>query len=70
MNEIIKYMFIIQSRHPELRVGQIMSIAAQKGGWNNNDIFYCSNDILKAGFRKWLSELFKNNTEKHLTNHP
>lgn len=56
MNEIIKYMFIIQSRHPELRVGQIMSIAAQKGGWNNSDIFYCSNDILEAGFEKWLSE--------------
>lgn len=56
MNEIIKYMFIIQSRRPELRVGQIMSIAAKKGGWNNNDIFYCSNDILETGFKKWLSE--------------
>lgn len=56
MDEIIRGMFIIKGRHQELRAAQIISIAANKGGWKDNDTFYCQDEVLKQGFKRWLSE--------------
>lgn len=41
----------ISKRSPELRIGQTMVIAAKKGGWNQDDIFYCPDDILLKGLQ-------------------
>ncbi len=47
--QIQKYLKIVNGRCPELRVGQIMIAAARSGGWNNDDIFYCPDDVLLKG---------------------
>lgn len=39
----------IHQKRPELRVCQIMSIAAQMGGWGNDDLFYCPNEVILKG---------------------
>lgn len=41
----------ISKRSPKLRICQIMVIAAKKGGWNQDDIFYCPDDILLKGLQ-------------------
>ena len=46
------YSKLILELHPELRFLQLMSIAAKEGGWTNDDIFYCPDDILIAGLKK------------------
>lgn len=40
---------IVQSEYPHLRLGQLLVCAANYGGWTQDDIFYCPDDILKAG---------------------
>lgn len=39
----------IHQKRPELRVSQIMSIAAHMGGWENNDLFYCPDAVILKG---------------------
>lgn len=56
MGDIVRDLFIIQQRHPELRIGQIISIAAHKGGWEEKDTFYCPDVVLKEGFKNWIAE--------------
>ena len=46
----------INTIHPELRFQQIMSIAAKKAGWNDNDLFYCPNEIILKGLTLFLEE--------------
>lgn len=46
----------IKKLHPQLRYQQIMSIAASKGGWRENDLFYCPDDILLKGLNKIIEE--------------
>lgn len=54
--EIINYVRAIHQTHPELRFQQIIHIAADKAGWNSNDLFYCEDSVIKAGLEKWLGE--------------
>lgn len=54
--DIIRDIFLVQQRHPQLRIGQIISNAARKGGWMTNDIFYCPDETLRLGLEKWLKE--------------
>lgn len=56
MADIMRDIFIIQQRHPELRVGQIIVCAAHKGGWTKDDVFYCPDDVLRSGLSKWVNE--------------
>lgn len=46
--------YILQE-HPELRYAQIIFIAAQYGEWNDNDVFYCPDDILYRGLKQFIS---------------
>ena len=39
----------IRQRHPELRLCQILSNAASKAGWDNNDLFYLPDEKLLEG---------------------
>lgn len=45
------------SCHPELRLCQLLYIAANKAGWSNDDLFYCPDDKLSDGLVKMLHEL-------------
>lgn len=42
---------------PELRFQQIMSIAARKAGWSDNDLFYCPNETILKGLTQFLGEI-------------
>lgn len=44
--------------HPELRLGQVISLCAKLGGWMPDDIFYCPDDLIAEGAR-----LFNNSTK-------
>lgn len=33
-----------------------MSIAASKGGWDNKDLFYCPDEVLRKGLNKLIEE--------------
>lgn len=48
---------VIHRQYPELRFQQIMTIAAQKAGWKDNDLFYCPDITIKQGLDIWLGEL-------------
>ena len=48
---------VIYQNHPELRLQQIITIAAQKAGWKDNDLFYCPDATIKQGLDIWLCEL-------------
>lgn len=39
----------IHQKHPELRVCQIMSVAAKYAGWENDDLFYCPDSVILKG---------------------
>lgn len=36
-------------QHPELRLCQVLSIAAHKAGWTNEDLFYCPDSTILKG---------------------
>lgn len=50
----------VMQMHPELRVGQIILIAARRAGWRNNDIFYCPDEDIERGLDIILGEFQKN----------
>ena len=56
-SDIQAYSKIIFKRHPELRFLQLMYIAAKNGGWKNDDIFYCPDDVLIAGLKKIVDDI-------------
>lgn len=39
----------LRKRHPELRLCQVLSIAAHKAGWANEDLFYCPDSTILQG---------------------
>lgn len=47
---------VINQIHPELRFNQIMTIAARKAGWEDNDLFYCPNSTIEKGLSMLLEE--------------
>lgn len=50
---------VINQEHPALRFQQIMSIAAMKAGWSQNDLFYCPNEIIEKGLDLMMSEILQ-----------
>ncbi len=54
--DIIRDIFLIRQRHPQLRIGQIIVNAAHMGGWQSDDVFYCPDDSIRLGLSKWLKE--------------
>ena len=46
--------FIIQAKEklPSLRFGQLISNAAEIGGWKGQDIFYCPDEVIIDGLKK------------------
>lgn len=43
-----------KTKHPELRYGQILAIAASKAGYCNDDLFYIEDSDLEKGLIKVL----------------
>lgn len=56
-NELMGLMAKISVANPNFRLCQIISNATKLGGWNSNDIFYCTDEILLNGLQK----SYKNN---------
>lgn len=48
---------MIATDHPELRFQQIMSIAAKKAGWKDDDLFYCPNKIIEEGLDLMIRDI-------------
>lgn len=46
---------MINQIHPELRFNQIMSIAAKRAGWKEDDLFYCPNETIEQGLDMLLN---------------
>ena len=54
MNTIIQIAMLIyeiKKVHSELRLCQILSIAANKAEWKDNDLFYCSDETILKGLQ-------------------
>lgn len=54
MNTIIQIAMLIyevKKVHPELRLCQILSIAANKAEWKDNGLFYCSDETILKGLQ-------------------
>lgn len=45
----IQLLYEVHSKHPELRMCQILSIAAHKAKFLNNDLFYCPDSTVCEG---------------------
>jgi uncharacterized protein YihD (DUF1040 family) len=44
-------------REPDLRLSQLVTIAAVRGGWNNAaDIFSAEDDVVESGLRERLHQ--------------
>lgn len=54
MTEILFLIRRCMKIYPELRFGQLISNAAFKGGWKDNDMFYCPDKIIADGLLKLL----------------
>lgn len=48
---------IVNQLHPELRFNQIISIAAKRAGWKDDDLFYCPDEIIVKGLDALISNL-------------
>lgn len=57
MEAFVWWLTAIKQNHPELRICQIMSIAAKKADWFNDDLFYCPDDTLINGLEKVAEEM-------------
>lgn len=57
MEAFVWWLTAIKQNHPELRICQIMSIAAKKADWFNDDLFYCPDDTLIKGLEKAAEEM-------------
>lgn len=55
-NEIYIALAKVHNYYPELRVCQILSIAANKAGWSNSDLFYCSDSTILEGLNMLLKQ--------------
>lgn len=64
MDEILSLAKVVNAIYPMLRFQQMMSIAAQKAGWKENDLFYCPDDIIVSGLKLMLND---NNLEKEFS---
>lgn len=58
-NELINLLAEISASNPQLRMCQIISNATKLGGWNLDDIFYCSDEILLNGLQKIIIKYIK-----------
>ncbi len=56
MDEILNLVKVVHAIYPMLRFQQIMSIAAQKAGWKDNDLFYCPDDIIVSGLKLMMND--------------
>ena len=54
---VFKYINLVHSRYPQLRVGQIMENAAKLGGWLDSDLFYCPDATMINGLRLLCGEV-------------
>ena len=54
---ILNKIRIIKQLRPELRINQIMTIAANKAGWTENDLFYCSDELVEIGLGKFIDQI-------------
>lgn len=54
--KIIEFLMVANDYSPELRIGQIMTNAANKGGWSLSDLFYCPDGVILNGLDKLLFE--------------
>ena len=55
--KIAMLVYEIRHRHPELRLCQILSNAARKAGWDNNDLFYLPDEKLLEGLEILKKEI-------------
>lgn len=55
-SKIVALIYEIQQKHPELRLCQIFSIAANKVGWDNPDLFYIPDEKLLEGLEALKEE--------------
>ena len=53
---ILFYAIEVMEKHPLLRIGQLIVCAAKMGGWKDDDVFYCPDDVLFDGLKKMLGE--------------
>lgn len=50
------FMDVWAYKHPELRITQLVYYLAKLGGWENNDIFYCPDEVILKGLQKFNNE--------------
>lgn len=55
--KIAMLVYEIRQRHSELRLCQILSNAASKAGWDNNDLFYLPDEKLLEGLEILKKEI-------------
>ena len=56
IDEIYYRLLFINRIFPQIRTQQIMSMAANKAGWKNNDLFYCEDATLIKGLQMVVDE--------------
>ena len=49
---IIDLVIKAKEKLPSLRFGQLLSNAAEIGGWKGQDIFYCPDEVIIDGLKK------------------
>lgn len=53
---IVNALCEIHKKRPELRVCQIMNIAAHTAGWENDDLFYCPDSVILRGLEEFAQK--------------
>ncbi len=54
---ILTVLTLAWKKHPDMRLTQVMTMAADAGGWmNRNDPYYCEDEVVKRGLEALASE--------------
>lgn len=54
MGVVNSLLIAVKGLYPELRICQILSIAAHHGGWSDNDLFYCPDEVIEKGLNHMI----------------
>lgn len=55
MNNLIYLIKKVREQYPMLRIGQLLSLAAKRGGWEQDDLFYCPDEKIIKGLESMVS---------------
>lgn len=53
---ILSLLCAVKAKVPNLSVPQLLKVAAQREGWDNDDLYWCPEELLERGLESLLED--------------